>query len=207
MYCGFNPSIPTSFLSTCLLVSCLIFTFLSQVLYPTADSVICVCNTCTSFQVGTFRYMAPEVLDALINLRDLESFKQTDIYALALVMWEVTSRCNMENSKWPIHHYSTHIIIVSGMKCSMSSVSKFSYLLPPQCITDLNYDLLGHCFAARALRFAYNLTIAWVMAFRLSCVVEVTPCFSPQVNMRILTPHHIKDNYSYHSFNTIMGLQ
>nr|AID23653.1 bone morphogenetic protein receptor 2 [Hofstenia miamia] len=45
--------------------------------------------------VGTLRYMPPEVLDGAVNIRDCESaLKQVDTYALALVIWEITSRCN-----------------------------------------------------------------------------------------------------------------
>nr|QXY82390.1 TGF-beta receptor type II HduTGFbRIIb [Halisarca dujardinii] len=44
-------------------------------------------------QVGTYRYMAPEALDGHVNLSSIESFKQIDAYALALVMWEVLTRC------------------------------------------------------------------------------------------------------------------
>lgn len=44
-------------------------------------------------QVGTARYMAPEVLEARLNLENIESFKQADIYSMALVLWEMTSRC------------------------------------------------------------------------------------------------------------------
>ena len=54
------------------------------------------------------------------------------------------------------------------------------------------------CYATRALRFAYNSMMVRVMAFRLSCVVEAMPCFV-QVDMRIWTPHHIKEDYPYHS--------
>jgi len=43
-------------------------------------------------KVGTKRYLAPEVLDSSINESDFESFKQGDVYALGLVIWEVTSR-------------------------------------------------------------------------------------------------------------------
>lgn len=44
--------------------------------------------------VGTLRFMAPELLDGAVNLRDCEaSLKQIDIYALGLVLWEVSSRC------------------------------------------------------------------------------------------------------------------
>ena len=37
--------------------------------------------------------MAPEALDARVNLHDIQSFKQIDIYAMALVIWEIVSRC------------------------------------------------------------------------------------------------------------------
>ncbi|CAH1774306.1 unnamed protein product [Owenia fusiformis] len=43
--------------------------------------------------VGTLRYMAPEVLEGAVNLRDCEaSLKQIDVYSLGLVIWEVASR-------------------------------------------------------------------------------------------------------------------
>ncbi|XP_039611309.1 TGF-beta receptor type-2 [Polypterus senegalus] len=48
-----------------------------------------------SGQVGTARYMAPEVLESRVNLEDLESFKQMDVYSMALVLWEMASRCNV----------------------------------------------------------------------------------------------------------------
>ena len=62
---------------------------------------------CLTSQVGTKRYLAPEVLDSSINESDFESFKQVllqsnlntkltclqgDVYALGLVIWEVASR-------------------------------------------------------------------------------------------------------------------
>lgn len=44
--------------------------------------------------VGTLRYMAPEVLEGAVNLRDCESsLKQIDVYALGLVLWELATRC------------------------------------------------------------------------------------------------------------------
>uniref|UniRef100_A0A8C6SPV6 Serine/threonine-protein kinase receptor n=1 Tax=Neogobius melanostomus TaxID=47308 RepID=A0A8C6SPV6_9GOBI len=57
------------------------------------DSCLSVDDLANSGQVGTARYMAPEVLEARLNLENIESFKQTDIYSLALVLWEMTSRC------------------------------------------------------------------------------------------------------------------
>lgn len=45
--------------------------------------------------VGTLRYMAPEVLEGAVNLRDCESsLKQIDVYAMGLVLWELVSRCS-----------------------------------------------------------------------------------------------------------------
>ncbi|XP_034780180.2 bone morphogenetic protein receptor type-2-like [Acipenser ruthenus] len=45
-------------------------------------------------EVGTIRYMAPEVLEGAVNLRDCESaLKQVDMYALGLIYWEIFMRC------------------------------------------------------------------------------------------------------------------
>ncbi|KAK6308433.1 hypothetical protein J4Q44_G00217040 [Coregonus suidteri] len=43
-------------------------------------------------RVGTKRYMAPEVLDESIRMDIFESYKQTDIWALGLVLWEISRR-------------------------------------------------------------------------------------------------------------------
>ncbi|XP_016333796.1 activin receptor type-1-like isoform X1 [Sinocyclocheilus anshuiensis] len=45
-----------------------------------------------NLRVGTKRYMAPEVLDESIRVDVFESYKQTDIWALGLVLWEITRR-------------------------------------------------------------------------------------------------------------------
>ena len=50
----------------------------------------------SSGQVGTPFYMAPEALTAKINLNDLDSFKQMDVFSLGLVLWEIFSRCEIE---------------------------------------------------------------------------------------------------------------
>ncbi|OQV21960.1 TGF-beta receptor type-1 [Hypsibius exemplaris] len=47
---------------------------------------------------GTIRYLAPEVLDGNLNLKNFESLKAVDIYALALVMWEICHRCQFYGS-------------------------------------------------------------------------------------------------------------
>uniref|UniRef100_H3AP73 TGF-beta receptor type-2 n=1 Tax=Latimeria chalumnae TaxID=7897 RepID=H3AP73_LATCH len=57
------------------------------------DPSLTVDDFANSGQVGTPRYMAPEVLESRVNLEDLESFKQMDMYSMALVLWEMASRC------------------------------------------------------------------------------------------------------------------
>lgn len=45
-------------------------------------------------EVGTVRYMAPEILEGAVNLRDCESaLKQIDVYSLGLTLWELCVRC------------------------------------------------------------------------------------------------------------------
>ena len=44
-------------------------------------------------KVGTKRYMAPELLDETLNPESFDSFRRVDVYALGLVLWEITRRC------------------------------------------------------------------------------------------------------------------
>lgn len=46
----------------------------------------------THGQVGTRRYMAPEVLEGAINFTR-DAFLRIDVYACGLVLWELVSRC------------------------------------------------------------------------------------------------------------------
>ncbi|XP_019867549.1 TGF-beta receptor type-1 isoform X2 [Aethina tumida] len=46
-------------------------------------------------RVGTKRYMAPEVLDESLNIHHFDSFKRADVYALGLIFWEISRRCNV----------------------------------------------------------------------------------------------------------------
>jgi activin receptor type-2 len=52
-------------------------------------------------QVGTVRYMAPEVLEGAISFQE-QSFLRTDIYAVALVLWEMASRCSIGKGVLPL---------------------------------------------------------------------------------------------------------
>ncbi|XP_005111811.2 bone morphogenetic protein receptor type-1B [Aplysia californica] len=42
---------------------------------------------------GTKRYMAPEVLEETLNKNHFDSYKQADMYAFGLVLWEIARRC------------------------------------------------------------------------------------------------------------------
>ncbi|XP_013886012.1 activin receptor type-2B [Austrofundulus limnaeus] len=53
-------------------------------------------------QVGTRRYMAPEVLEGAINFQR-DAFLRIDMYALGLVLWEVVTRCQAADG--PVDEY------------------------------------------------------------------------------------------------------
>lgn len=50
-------------------------------------------------RVGTKRYLAPEVLDETMNPNQFDAYKRADIYALGLVFWEISRRCNIDGKK------------------------------------------------------------------------------------------------------------
>ncbi|XP_070583910.1 activin receptor type-2B isoform X3 [Erythrolamprus reginae] len=56
----------------------------------------------THGQVGTRRYMAPEVLEGAINFQR-DSFLRIDMYAMGLVLWELVSRCTATDG--PVSEY------------------------------------------------------------------------------------------------------
>lgn len=53
-------------------------------------------------QVGTRRYMAPEILEGAINF-NRDSFLRIDVYACGLVLWELVSRCTAHGN--PVDEY------------------------------------------------------------------------------------------------------
>ncbi|XP_074484170.1 activin receptor type-2B-like isoform X1 [Sebastes fasciatus] len=56
----------------------------------------------THGQVGTRRYMAPEVLEGAINFQR-DAFLRIDMYAVGLVLWELVSRCKAVDG--PVDEY------------------------------------------------------------------------------------------------------
>ncbi|XP_030641831.1 activin receptor type-2A isoform X2 [Chanos chanos] len=57
----------------------------------------------THGQVGTRRYMAPEVLEGAINFQR-DAFLRIDMYAVGLVLWELASRCTAADG--PVDEYT-----------------------------------------------------------------------------------------------------
>ena len=45
-----------------------------------------------NYRVGTRRYLAPEILDESMRVEKFDSFRCTDVYSFALVMWEICQR-------------------------------------------------------------------------------------------------------------------
>ena len=45
-------------------------------------------------RAGTPRYMAPELLDGAMEFGRIDAYRATDVYACALVLWELMSRCS-----------------------------------------------------------------------------------------------------------------
>lgn len=50
-------------------------------------------------QVGTRRYMAPEVLEGAINFQR-DAFLRIDMYAVGLVLWELAARCTASDGTY-----------------------------------------------------------------------------------------------------------
>ncbi|XP_067995295.1 activin receptor type-1C isoform X2 [Melanerpes formicivorus] len=59
------------------------------------DSVMNTIDIPQNPRVGTRRYMAPEILDDVMNMNIFESFKRADMYSLGLVYWEIARRCSV----------------------------------------------------------------------------------------------------------------
>ncbi|KAK5973579.1 Receptor protein serine/threonine kinase [Trichostrongylus colubriformis] len=64
-------------------------------------------------QVGTFRYMSPEVLEGATEFT-VPAFQQIDVYAMALVLWEVLSRTRLSDDDEDVPPYKQPFEDVAG---------------------------------------------------------------------------------------------
>lgn len=71
-------------------------------------STVCFQNL---FQVGTRRYMAPEVLEGAINFQR-DAFLRIDMYAMGLVLWELASRCTAADGKGKKHFFFKYMYYI-----------------------------------------------------------------------------------------------
>ncbi|XP_065199119.1 activin receptor type-2A-like isoform X2 [Sycon ciliatum] len=88
-------------------------------------------------KVGTTRYMAPEVLEGAITFQ-MESFLRIDIYAFALVMWELITRCNFNGV--PAQEYREPFVDEVGQSATQMNMlrcvvtKKERPRFPPHCV-------------------------------------------------------------------------
>lgn len=102
-------------------------------------------------KVGTKRYLAPEVLDNSINDSDFESFKQGDVYALGLVLWEVA--CRISTPGYPCPPAQPPYWDLVGVDPSLDEMKKVVCLnmhrpeLPPELLNVDAVAVLGRVMA------------------------------------------------------------
>ena len=54
-------------------------------------------NRVVQVHQGSRRYMAPEILDGTMDVQSFLAYLEVDVYALGLVLWELVSRCQLED--------------------------------------------------------------------------------------------------------------
>ncbi|GMT23336.1 hypothetical protein PFISCL1PPCAC_14633 [Pristionchus fissidentatus] len=73
-------------------------------------------------QVGTKRWMAPEVLDNSLNPAIFNNFLMADMYSLALVLWEILTRVQLSpHAESPLPSNENEHSVSSGLGESISS--------------------------------------------------------------------------------------
>ena len=83
--------------------------------------------------MGTSRYMAPEVLERAINF-DREAYFRIDIYAFALILWELTTRTKTSDGEENVLHHSVHCCYgtyQANLHCSCTCMSTSISPTPP----------------------------------------------------------------------------
>ena len=62
-------------------------------------------------QVGTKRYLAPEILDETLNVNHFDSWKRADVYSLGLVYWELGMRTSIPGRDVPEFQLPYHEVV------------------------------------------------------------------------------------------------
>ena len=58
----------------------------------------------TNNRIGTKRYLAPEILNDVVNVLYFDSYKRADVYATGLVFWEACRRCLVDGTELKLFH-------------------------------------------------------------------------------------------------------
>lgn len=66
-------------------------------------------------RVGTKRYLAPEILDGVMNTKIFDAFKRADIYSFGLVLWEIVRRGQCNGKYCTCNVCSDWLYIVCGI--------------------------------------------------------------------------------------------
>ncbi|CAH8518793.1 unnamed protein product [Schistosoma turkestanicum] len=85
------------------------------------------CMRDAHLQLGTRRYMAPEVLDGAIQFSK-DAFLRIDVYAMGLVFWELMMRCccgSNRNTTIPVTNYLAPFEIELGPQPSMEALQRW----------------------------------------------------------------------------------
>ncbi len=80
---------------------------------------------------GTKRYMSPEILSEAINMLNFESFKQADVYAVGLVLWELCKLCRSSAGVCVCVCVCVcmHVCVCKGVCASIRYVSVYNYVV------------------------------------------------------------------------------
>ncbi|XP_037388407.1 anti-Muellerian hormone type-2 receptor-like [Pygocentrus nattereri] len=91
-----------------------------------------------SVQMGTLRYMSPEILEGCVNLSSDWCLLQGDVYSLGLLLWELLMRCSdlCKDSQIPAHMlpYEAELGFSPSLEDLLAFVSeqRARPMIPPQ---------------------------------------------------------------------------
>lgn len=152
--------------------------------------------------MGTIRYMAPEVLEGAVNLRDCESaLKQVDMYALGLVYWETFMRCTdlfpgerlVDSLSWSLlwHYWPFTLLFTSSLYFNWAilrlfCIQFFKMFFSLECCAFFTPQIILHLKQGQKSRL-----LLWKCPFSFCCFIVLVPT----VGSSSVYPRH------YHCFS------
>ena len=96
-------------------------------------------------QVGTRRYMAPEVLEGAINFQR-DAFLRIDMYAMGLVLWELASRCKAADGEDSVLDHIHTIATVQRATYIYSQITCIHYVY-----YSIATNIMTFCYTQRCI--------------------------------------------------------